>query len=53
MNNLLLNTLKQIAIIRNINNYEDMSKEDLLIALVKSNKSHIELLKDSNTEIGD
>ena len=53
MNNLLLNTLKQIAITRNINNYEDMSKEDLLIALVKSNKSHIELLKDSNTEIGD
>ena len=52
MNNLLLNTLKQIAITRNIKNYEDMSKEDLLSALIKSNKNHIELLKDSNTEIG-
>ena len=32
-----------------------MSKEDLLIALLKSNKSHIELLKDnnSNTDIGE
>ena len=51
MNNLSLNTLKQIAITRNIQNYEDVSKEDLLIALIKSNKSNIELLKDSNTEI--
>ena len=32
-----------------------MSKEDLLIALLKSNKSHTELLKDnnSNTDIGE
>ena len=32
-----------------------MSKEDLLIVLLKSNKSHTELLKDkdSNTEIGE
>ena len=32
-----------------------MSKEDLLIALLKSNQSHTELLKidDSNTEIGE
>ena len=32
-----------------------MSKEHLLIALLKSNKSHTELLKDndSNTEIGE
>ena len=52
MNNLLLNTHKQIAITRNIKNYEDMSKEDLLSALIKSNKNHIELLQDSNTEIG-
>ena len=43
MNNLLLNKLKQIAKIRHIKNYEDMSKEDLLIALLKSNKSHTEL----------
>ena len=32
-----------------------MLREDLLIALLKSNQSHIELLKtdDSNTEIGE
>ena len=40
MNNLSLNALKQIVIARNIKNYEDMSKEDLLIALIKSNKNH-------------
>ena len=31
MNNLSLNALKQMAIARNIKNYENMSKEDLLI----------------------
>ena len=53
MNNLLLNKLKQIAKIRHIKNYEDMSKEDLLIALLKSNKSHTELWKSeyNNVEI--
>ena len=53
LNNLSLNTLKQIAITRNIKNYNDMLKEDLLIALLKSNKSHTKLLKDidSNIEI--
>ena len=40
MNNLSLNELNQIAIARNIKNYKDMSKEDLLIALLKSNQSH-------------
>ena len=55
MNNLLLNALAQIAIARQIKNYKDMSREDLLIALLKSNPSHTELLKidDSNTEIGE
>ena len=55
MNNLSLNELNQIAVARNIKNYKDMSKEDLLIALLKSNQSHRELLKidDSNTEIGE
>ena len=43
MNNLSLNKLKQIVKIRHIKNYKDMSKEDLLIALLKSNKSHAEL----------
>ena len=55
MNNFSLNELNRIAIARNIKNYKDMSKEDLLIALLKSNPSHTELLKidDSNTEIGE
>ena len=50
MNNLSLSALKQMAIARNIKNYKDMSKEDLLIALIKSNESHIELLK---SELGE
>ena len=47
------NKLKQIAEIRHIKNYKDMSKEDLLIDLLKSNQSHAELRKseDNNTEI--
>ena len=51
MNNFSENKLKQIA---NIKIYEDMSKEDLLIALLESNQSHKELGKseDNNTEIG-
>ena len=55
MNNLLLNALEQMAIARHIKNYKDMSKEDLLIALLKSNQSYTELLKinNSNTEIGE
>ena len=56
MNNLSLNALEQKAMARNIKNDNDMSKEDLLIALVKSNKSYTELLKsedNSNTEIGE
>ena len=56
MNNLSLNALKQIVIARNNKNYKDMLKEDLLIALIKSNDSHAELLKsgdNSNTEIGE
>ena len=55
MNNLSLNALEQMAIARHIKNYKDMSREDLLIALLKPNPSHTELLKidDSNTEIGE
>ena len=54
MNNFSENKLKQISIARHIKNYKDMSKEDLLIALLKSNQSHTELQKseDNNTEIG-
>ena len=53
MDNLSLNELKQITKTRSIKNYKDMSKEDLLIALLKSNKSHTELRKseDNNEEI--
>ena len=43
MNNLSKNRLEQIAKNRRIKNYENISKEDLLIALLKSNKSHTEL----------
>ena len=55
MNNLSLNELKQIAKTRSIKNYKDMSKEDLLIALLKSNQSHTELRRseDNNAEIGE
>ena len=54
MNNFSENKLKQIVIKRHIKNFEDMLKEDLLIALLKSNQSHTELRKseDNNTEIG-
>ena len=53
MNNLSINALKQMAMVRRIKNYKDMSREDLLIALIKSNQSRTELLKidNSNTEI--
>ena len=53
MNNLSLNELNRIAIARNTKNYKNMSKEDLLIALLKSNPRHTELLKigDIDTEI--
>ena len=43
INNLSLNELKQITKTRSIKNYEDMLKENLLIALLKSNKSDTEL----------
>ena len=53
MNNLSLNKLKQIAKTRRIKTNRNTSKEDLLIALLKSNQSHTELLRseDNNAEI--
>ena len=54
MNHLSKNKLEQIAKNRRIKNYKDMSKENLLIALLKSNQSHTELRKNednNNTEI--
>ena len=55
MNNFSENKLKQIGITRHIKNYEHMSTEDLLIALLKSNQSNTELRKsgDNNAEIGE
>ena len=43
MKNLPQNELEKIAKMRHIKNYKNMSKEGLLIALLKSNQSHVEL----------
>ena len=53
MNNSSENKLKQLAKARHIKKYEDILKEDLIIALLKSNQSHTEIQKseDNNTEI--
>ena len=55
MDNLSLNKLKQIAKKRSIKTNNNTSKEDLLIALVKSNQSQTELRKSeyNNTETGE
>ena len=53
MQNLSQIELEQIVKTRRIKNYKDMSREDLLIALLKLNQSHAELRrsKDNKTEI--
>ena len=53
MQNLSENELEQIAKMRRIKNYKNMSKEELLIALLKSKQSHAELYKSksNNAEI--
>ena len=53
MQNLLQNELEQIAKMRRIKNYKNMSREELLIALLKSKQSHAELYKSrsNNAEI--
>ena len=43
--NLLQNKLEQIAKMRRIKNYKNISREELLIALLKSEQSHEELYK--------
>ena len=53
MNNLSLNALEQMAMARNIKNYKDMSKEDLLIALIRSNESYTDLLKSEDNKLFD
>ena len=44
-----------MVIARHIKNYKDILREDLLVAFLKSNPSHTEILKIdiSNTEIGE
>ena len=53
MKNLPQNELEQITKMRRIKNYRNMSKERLLIALLKSKQRHAELYKSksNNTEI--
>ena len=53
--NLSQNELKQVTKLRRINNYKNMSREELLTGLLKSKKSHAELRrsKDNNAEIED
>ena len=53
MKNLLQNELEQIGEMRHIKNYKNMSKEELSIALLKSEQSHAELYKSksNNAEI--
>ena len=53
MKNLPQNELEKIAKMRPIKNYKSMSKEGLLIALLKSEQSHAELCKSksNNAEI--
>ena len=54
MSNLLQNELEKIAKMRHIKNYKNMSREEFLIALLKSKQSIAELRKskDNNAEIG-
>ena len=48
MRNLSRNELEQIPKMRRIKNYNNMSKEELLIALLKSNQSLAELQKSNS-----
>ena len=55
MRGLSRNELEQIAKIRRIKNYEDMIKENLLISLLNSKQSIVELFHNNlyNNEISD
>ena len=52
MQNLSQNELEQIAKMRRIKNYKNMSKEELLISLLKSEQSIAELRKSKSNSIG-
>ena len=51
MQKLSQNGLEQIAKMRRIKNYKSMSKEELLIALLKSKQSHAELCKSKSNNV--
>ena len=50
MSNLLQNELKQIVKMRRIKDYKNMSKEELLLALLKSEQSQVDLYNNSEIE---
>ena len=52
MQNLSRNELEQIAKKRGIKKYKNMSKEELLISLLKSEQSIAELRKSKSNSIG-
>ena len=43
-----LDELKQIAKVRRITNYEEMTKEELITSILKSKQSKAELFKNNN-----
>ena len=51
MSNLLQNELEKIAKMRHIKNYKNMSREELLIALLKSKQSTAELCQSKSNSI--
>ena len=51
MQNLSQNALEQIARTRLIKNYNNMSREELLIALLKSKQSHAELYNSRSNSV--
>ena len=51
MQNLSQNELEQIAEMRRIKNYKNISREELLIALLKSKQSHAELCKSKSSDV--
>ena len=55
MQNLLQNEPEQITQMRHVKNYKNMSKEELIISLLKSGRSIAELPRNkvNNAEIGD
>ena len=51
MQNLSQNELEQITKMRRIKTYKHMSKEELLIAILKSNQSYAELYESKSNDV--